>query len=149
MAVDVYPDEEGHVSNGYIIGFCKASAAIPIHSAVYIHATQTVGDVYVTAGAADGDSIGVALKEAAANDRIPILFRGVVKMIAGAAATAGDICMNDASATYVIPIKTLTMDQIILMRGLNFTGTYQRLGMLLQGGDGSGSEVLVLVGRVT
>lgn len=149
---DLYPDEEGYIGDGAVIGFCRATAAIALHSAVQLHATGVSGVISVTAGAADGDGIGVALKEATAvGDRIPVCFYGVVKMVAGAVLAEGDMAKNDASATYVLPIDTLTHDEFELWRGVSggATSTAWRLGMCLQAAAASGDEFLLLVGRLT
>ena len=146
---DLYPDEEGFLSDGCVVGFCQADAAIALHSAVFIGGTSTSGAILVAAGTADGDSVGVALKAAsAAGEEIPVCFHGIVKMVIGDTCTAGDIVMNDASATYVLPIKAFTEDEILKLRGLNGTGTYCRLGLLMQAGAASGDEALVVIGRI-
>ena len=148
---DLYPEEEGFISNGSVIGYCKADAAIALHSCVALGSTATSGAILVVAGSADGDSVGVALKAAgAAGDFIPVCFYGVVKMVGGAAINEGDVLKNDASATYVLQIDTLTHDQFTLWRGVvgASTGTAWRLGTALQGFAASGDEGLVLVGRV-
>jgi len=144
---DLYPDEEGYISDGTVIGFCKAAASIALHSGVSIGVTSVSGAVSVLAGAADGDSLAVALKAADTNDFIPVCFHGIVKMVIGDTMTAGDIVMNDASATYVLPI-IFTVDDILKLRGLNGTGTYIRLGQLMQAGAASGDEALVFIGRL-
>jgi hypothetical protein len=145
---DLYPDEEGYISDGKVIGFCKAVGSIALHSAVFLGSTSVSGTVSVVAGSADGDSVAVALKAADTNDYIPVCFHGIVKMMIGDTMTAGDIVMNDANATYVLPIKAFTEDEILKLRGLNGTGTYCRLGLLLQPGAASGDEALVFIGRV-
>lgn len=148
---DLYPSEEGYIADGSVIGFCKATAAIPIHSCVQIASTAVSGEISVTVGAADGDSLGIALKTAEAGDRIPVCFFGIVKMVIAAAVAEGDMVKSDASATYVIPIDTLTHDEFVLWRGVSGgdTATAWRLGMALQGAASSGDEILLLVGRLT
>jgi len=146
---DLYPDEEGHISDGLRIGWCRSSAAIALHSGVFVDATAVSGEIMVTAGAVDGDSIGIALKEATAADQyIPVCFWGVVKFVAGEAFNEGDQIISDESATYGIIIETLTGGQMTCYRGLNYTGLVCRLGVALQAGAASGDEFLLLVGRV-
>ena len=146
---DLYPSEEGYISDGTVIGFCKAGGTIDLHETVFIGTTAVSGVVSVIAGAADGDSLAVALKAAVTNDFIPVCFHGIVKMVIGDTMTAGDIVMNDASATYVLPLVALTSDQVDLLRGVSATGTYIRLGLLLQAGAASGDEALVFIGRLS
>ena len=144
---DLYPEEEGYISDGTVIGFCKAAGSIALHSGVFLGATAVSGAVSVVAGSADGDSIAVALKAADTNDFIPVCFHGIVKMVIGDTMTAGDIVKNDASATYVLPL-VYTVDDILKLRGLNGTGTVIRLGLLMQDGAASGDEALVFIGRI-
>ena len=144
---DLYPDEEGYISDGLVIGYCVAAASIALHSGVSIGTTSVAGAVNVLAGAADGDSLAVALKAADTGDFIPVCFHGIVKMVIGDTCTAGDIVKSDASATYVIPIIQ-TVDDILKFRGLNGTGTIIRLGLLMQPGAASGDEALVFIGRL-
>jgi hypothetical protein len=147
---DLYPDEEGYISDGSVIAFCKAAGTIALHSGVTLGATAVSGAVSVVAGTADGDSVAVALKAASTNDYIPVCFYGVVKMVAGDTIDEGDVVKNDASATYVLPIDTLTHDQFTLWRGVvgATTGTAWRLGTAIQAGASSGDELLVLVGGI-
>jgi len=145
---DLYPSEEGYISDGYVIGYCKAQAPIALHASVYIHGTAVSGVISVAPGAADADSIGVALKAAdAAGDYIPVCFHGVVKMVAGDTITGGDQLINDSLGTYVLPMPNTTSSNATIFRGLNYTGTRLRLGVALQNGDASADELLVLIGR--
>jgi len=144
---DLYPDEEGYISDGHVVGFCKVQAAVEIHEVVYVHGTAVSGAISVAPAAADGDGFAVTLKAGAAGDYIPVCFRGVVKMYAGDTITAMDMLQNDAVGTYVLPIPDTTSDEFVEWRGLNWTGTRQRLGVALQAASTTGDEILVLVGR--
>jgi hypothetical protein len=147
---DLYPDEEGYISDGTVISFCKAAGTIALHSGVTLGTTAVSGAVSVVAGSADSDSVAVALKAANTNDYVPVCFFGIVKMVAGDTINEGDVVMNDASATYVLPIATLTHDEFTLWRGVvgATTGTGWRLGTAIQAGAASGDELLVLIGRI-
>src|SRR4030042_6959321 len=101
MAVDLYPDEEGHIGDGLIIGYCKCQATVVQNAAVKIHATAVSGAVSVAPSAADADSYAVALKGGVVGDYIPVCFYGVVKMYGGSTITAGDFLINDASGIFV------------------------------------------------
>ena len=145
---DLYPDEEGYISDGAVIGFCKLVNSVALHAGVKMGTTAVSGVVSIVTGASDGDSYGVALKAGVTDDFIPVCFHGIVKMVIGDTCTAGDVVMNDASATYVLPIKAMTEDEIVKWRGICGTGTYIRLGLLLQNGAASGDEALVFIGRL-
>lgn len=145
---DLYPDEEGYISDGHVVAFCKVQAAVEIHEVVWIHGTAVSGALSIAPAAADGDGFAVALKAGAAGEYVPVCFRGVVKLLAGDTITAMDILQNDALGTYVLPIATVTSDEMQVWRGLNWTGTRQRLGVALQAASTSGDEILVLVGKM-
>ena len=144
---DLYPSEEGYISDGFVVGFCKCQAAIELHEVVFIHGTAVSGVISVAPAAADGDGFAVALKAGAANEFIPVCFHGIVKMVAGDTLTAGDQLINDSLGTYVLPMPNTTASNATIFRGLNNTGTRLRPGLALQNGAASGDELLVLVGR--
>ena len=144
---DLYPSEEGYISDGNVIGYCKCQATIALHSSVFIHGTAVAGVVSVAPTAADGDGCAVALKGGAAGEDIPVCFFGVVKMMAAAAIDEGDQVKSDSLGTYILPIADRDATAATLLRGMNYTGTVIRLGVALQAGASSGDELLVLVGR--
>lgn len=147
---DLYPSEEGHISDGLVIGFAKiyaGSADVELHEAVNIGTTAVSGWVSVGAAAADGDAIGIAMKAGSAGDVIPVCFYGVVKLVAGTAITAGQVLRNDALGTYILDLADLSTGNVeSIFVGDNGTGTAFRLGMALQPGAASGDEFLCLVG---
>ena len=144
---DLYPDEEGYIADGSVIGFCKAATAITVHSGVSLGSAS--GVITVSAGTADGDSVGIALKAGNTNDFLPICFFGVVKMVAGAVFNEGDMVKSAAAPATVLPIDTLTHDQLTLWRGvIGAGGSAWRLGMALQAAAATSDEFLLLVGRL-
>ena len=152
MALDLYPDEEGHISDGLIIGFCKAQAVLVQNQAVFLHSTAVSGAVSVAPCAADADSVGVALKAAAAGDWVPVCFRGVVKMYGGSTITAGDFVCNDASGIFVNTMPSYnTISYFLYWASYKLAGTIYTLGMALQNNNttSTGGELLVLVGKST
>lgn len=154
MAADLYPDEEGHISDGLVIGYCKAQATIVQNQAVYLHATSVSGAVSVAPCAADSDSCAVALKAASAGEWIPVCFYGVVKMYGGSTITAGDMVCNDASGYFVAPLPDyafgLSPTYLAYYAGVKTGGTIYRMGLALQNGNAAttGGELLVLVGKM-
>jgi hypothetical protein len=146
---DFYPDEEGHISDGLVIGFCQAVDAVEVHEAVALGITTVTGAVSILAAAADGDAVGVTLKAGGIGAKVPVCFYGVMKLKAGTAITAGQILQNDSLGTYILDIKdTITGcdDWWITLAGISGTGTVFRLGMALQAAANSGDDFLVLVG---
>lgn len=145
---DLYPDEEGYIADGMLIGFCKAAGSIEINEAVSLGVTGVSGVVSVLAAAALGDACAVALKAAVTDDFIPVCFYGVVKMVVGTATfTTGAIVYNSAIGTHVeiIP-STDTTPGIIAFRGISGDGTVFRLGTALQPGSTAADEALILIG---
>ena len=154
MAVDLYPDEEGHISDGLIIGYARCQATIVQNQAVFLHATAVSGVVSVAPCAADSDSCAVALKAGSAGDRIPVVFYGVVKMYGGSTITAGDVVCNDASGIFVGTLPDydyeLSPTYLAYYVGLKTGATNYRLGLALQNANGAttGGELLVLIGKI-
>jgi len=146
MVVDYYPDEEGYISEGHVIGYAKAEGSITQLTAVKL-GTTAAGNVVVAAGAADGDSIGFALKTAVTNDLLPVALRGIIKIVAGEAIAANAVLKNDSSPGYMLVIGDLaTGTAVPIFVGLNGTGTVIRMGIALQDATQSGDEILMLLG---
>jgi hypothetical protein len=109
--------------------------------------TTAAGNVVVSVGAADGDSIGIALKTAVTNDLLPVALRGIMKIVAGEAIAANACLINDSSPGYMLTIPDLaTGTAAPLFVGINGTGTVVRLGLALQDATQSGDEILMLLG---
>ena len=154
MALDLYPDEEGHISDGLIIGFAQCVGAVTQNAAVALGITAVSGYVSILASAADADSCAVALKAGVAGEDRRVCFYGVVKMYGGSTITAGDVVCNDASGLFLNTMYNLnlglTPTQINYMAAFKAGGTVYRLGLALQNGNGAttGGELLVLIGRM-
>ena len=142
--VDYWPQEEGCVfdADAYILP-CRPDDAILEMSAVKV-GTTVAGRISVLPSAAKGDGIGIALKAATAAgapSRIPVLFRGIAKVIADAqAATAGVFAVNNITTEFR-DAATNVVGNLVL-----FTGASYIMGMWLQSGA-AGSDVLLLVGK--
>lgn len=146
MVTDYYPDEEGYISEGHIIGYAKAATAITAFNSVKL-GTTAAGNVVVSVGAADGDSIGIALKTAVTDDLLPVALRGIMKVVAGEALANNDCLINDSSPGYMLNIADLaTGTAAPLFVGINGTGTIVRMGLALQTAANSGDEILMLLG---
>ena len=143
--VDYYPDEEGVLLDGISIGWAQASTTIYANTPIKL-ATATAGNI-VIAAAGDRAGIGVAMKAGSSSDYIPVLFYGVVKMFLSGTCVVGAAVVSGAAAAtcgYVTRIPSYTVDQQLLLRGLNYTGTVEVLGKAIQGGT-TGDEILILV----
>ena len=149
MAVDYYPDEEGHISDGLVIGFAKCVGTIVQNAAVKFGVTAVSGYASILASAADADSFAVALKGGSANEYIPVCFYGVVKMYSGSTLTAGDIVINDSSGLFVLGNTMTDPTCVAYLARFQQGGSMYHLGLAMQNASaGSGGELLVLVGGI-
>jgi len=149
---DMWDTQEGYISAGTDIGFCTLGTAVVAGDCVTF-GTSAANQVVVNLWAAFADSVGVAMKGGVTGDRIPVIFYGVVKMVAHQTVTVGQCVSNSATAgttiTYgnVIPIAINTggtSDTLFAL--VNATGTQHILGLALQDGATPGDEILVLIG---
>ena len=145
---DLYPSEEGYISDGYVLGYCKCQAAVEYHDTLYIHGTAVSGTISVAPTTVDSTGVAIALKAGEAGDYIPVCFFGVVKLMAADTLTVGDCIISDALGTYVLPLPNVTATAATKFRGLNNSGTLFRLGFALQNATASGDEFLALIGRI-
>jgi hypothetical protein len=144
---DYYPDEEGHIDDGLVIGYAKAGMSISLGQAVALNVTTVTSYVSVTA-AAFNTGVGVALKAANTNDYIPVCFYGVCKMVGDTAVvpTAGMAVVSGTTAGQVTGLVTTTSATVIQLAQNNGAGTIHLLGMALQTATTTADEILVLVG---
>jgi hypothetical protein len=145
---DLYPDEEGYISDGTIVGFCKAAAPITLHGAVKLAATAVSSYISVQP-ATVGTGYGVALKAADTNDYIPVAFKGIVKQIVGAVTFAvGKPVIASGTTAGVVEaqpaLNGTTMLEYVNLGNGGTTSLY-RLGYALQAGTTAGDEVLVML----
>lgn len=153
---DLYPDEEGYIGDGLIIGFAKAAGSITLHGAVTIPATGVASYVSVSA-AAYRTGVGIALRAADTNDYIPIVLYGIVKQTVGAATfTANKIVTSATTAGQVdlvgsVAAATLAdlSNNLCSWQGVGGGATtfWYRLGLAIQPGTTAGDEALIAVGR--
>jgi hypothetical protein len=150
--VDMWDSEEGYICQGTDIGFCTLGTAVVAGECVKL-GTSVANQIVVSKWAAIGDSIGIAKKGGVTGDVVPVIFYGVVKLVAHITVTVGSCVRNCQTAgttiTWgnVVPIAVNsggTYDTGLAMN--NQTGTAHVLGLALQDGANSGDEILVLIG---
>ena len=134
---DKWPSEEGFVSEGEIVSLFKATAAVSRGTLV-----KLTGDLEVQPATSNSDPIGVALKDGANGDIVPVCIHGVCKVKAGGAISLGKAVKSDDSARAVV----LT-DQAVNEAG---TGTYtiyyaRKAGIALQAASVADDWILVFV----
>ena len=146
--VDYFPKKDGYVADGHVIGFCDCTAAVLEGSWVKF-GTSLADYVAVTASAAAGDAVGMALKDGAAGEKIPVCFYGLVKTQAQAAIAAGGKLVSNTTGANSKKVVTLAYDSIHLR--INDTGgnfTARILGTALQEAHNDTDEILVMVGKI-
>lgn len=149
---DLYPDEEGYISDGTIVGFCKAAGSITLHGAVQLGTTGVSSYISVVA-AGVGKGYGIALKAADTNDYIPVAFKGIVKQTVGAGTfSVGKPVIASGTTVGVVEVQpalngTTMLEYVNLGNGA--TTTLYRLGYALQPGTTAGDEVLIMLSGLT
>jgi hypothetical protein len=153
--VDYYPDEEGYISDGTIVGFCKALNSISLHQSVAFGTTNTTSYISVVAGAYT-TGVGIALKAADTNDYIPVAFKGIVKQTANTAVAipVGRAVVAGTTAGYVSGIETIAAGtDVVFITYQNIvpgaTTRNWRLGYALQTATTDGDEILVMLAGLT
>lgn len=147
---DYYPQEEGAVfDEGSYIVPCRPDGAISEMSSVKL-GTTVAGRISVLVSAANGDGVGIALKEstgAGVPTRIPILFYGVVKAtdvgLANYWSVMGSFAINSITTTMATLSGAQDFNDLVVGGGASYI-----MGMWLQGA-GSAGEGLLLVGKTS
>ena len=149
---DNWDSEEGYIANGSEIGFCTLGTAVVAGECVTF-GTAAANQIVINKWAATMDSVGIAKKGGVTGDVIPVVFYGVVKLVAAQTVTVGASVGNAVTAG-----TTITWGNVVQIGNLstgtaaptwanqNGTGTAHILGMALQTGAAPGDEILVLIG---
>lgn len=143
---DYWSSQDGVIVADLDIGFAYCNAAVELHEVVHLHGTTTADRVVIAPASADGDGYMVALEAGDSGETISVMLSGIIKLVAGDTIAEGDMLMNDALGTYVLPIPTITAGEVVELRGINYTGTMCRLGISFHDAV-SGDEILVAVGK--
>ncbi len=160
---DLYPDEEGYIDEGTIVGFCKAAGSITLHGAVKLGATGVSNYISVLSASdgTDGHGFGIALKAADTNDYIPVAFKGIVKQTVGAATfsvgypvisagtTVGYVEKKVAIAPCTTAVDLSNLIDSYMFMGAGATTKLYKLGYALQAGTTAGDEVLIMLAGLT
>lgn len=142
VGIDYWPQEEGYIVDGEPVIMCETAADVAEMACVKLSSTKA-GAIVVEHSAAAGDSLGVALRAAAAaGDVIPVAFGGIVKMIVGGTFALGVPVISQGVDTAEV---VDTGDSGDIMLGDN--GTQRILGTALHAGVTLTDEILVLLGR--
>lgn len=148
----MWDSEEGYIAQGTDIGFCTLGTAV-VSGECVAFGTSAANQIVVKKWAAAGDSVGIAKKGGVTGDVIPVVFYGVVKLVAAQTVTVGQVVRNAATAGTTItfgncvPIPNLSTGTAAPLHvSENGTGTAHVLGLALQDGAAPGDEILVLIG---
>lgn len=136
---DKWPSEEGFISEGEIVSLFKATAAVSQGTFV-----KLTGDLEVQPATASSDPVGVALKDGANGDTVPICIHGVCKVKAGGAVNLGKAVKSDDNARAV-----MLSDQAVNEGGTNAYTIYyaRKAGVALQAASVADDWILVFVGK--
>jgi hypothetical protein len=136
---DKWPSEEGFISEGEIVSLFKATATVAQGTFV-----RLTGDLEVQPATANSDPIGVALKDCANGDIVPVCIHGVCKVKAGGAISVGKAVKSDDNARAVV----LT-DQAVNEAGSSAYTIYyaRKAGIALQAASVADDWILVFVSK--
>ena len=143
MVTDKWPDEEGYIVEGTVIGFATLGGTV-LEGEPVKFGTAATGQVVVTTPAAVGDSFGVALKYGVSGDIIPVAVGGVMKFVATGTFNVGEYVMGGTSAWVQIGGATANTTKLQIFTAAGSAGSYV-LGLALQTAGASGDEVLVML----
>lgn len=143
---DYWPSQEGVIVADLDIGFAFCNSEVELHEAVHLHTSSTAGRITIAPASADGDGYMIALEAGAASETISVMLTGIIKLVSAGTLVEGDMVMNAAVGTTVLPIPTITAGEVIELRGINYTGTMCRLGISFHDAV-TGDEVLIAVGK--
>ena len=144
-ATDNYPNKDGYVADGDVIGFCYADGAIVAGTYVTFGTSRANYCAVITTSTASA-AVGMALRDSsAAGDIIPVCFMGVVKSIAGAAVATGALVGNSATSNKVVTLAYAS--NLIRINGKGGNYTARILGSCLQGAFNDTDECLVYIGK--
>ena len=134
---DKWPSEEGFISEGEIVSLFKATAAVSKGTLV-----RLTGDLEVQPATANSDPVGVALKDGATGEIVPVCIHGVCKVKAGGAITVGKAVKSDDNARAVV-----LSDQAVNEGGTNTYTIYyaRKAGVALQAASVADDWILVFV----
>lgn len=136
---DNWSKQEGVIHKGLVIANAYADGVVAANSFVTF-GTSAADRIAVTASAAVGDSICIALKAAAAaGDIIPVMFSGVVKVLVNETLSIGELVINE-STTEIVGIGASTTLMIN-------SATQYIAGTVLQASAADGDEILMLLGH--
>jgi hypothetical protein len=134
---DKWSEEEGFISEGEIVSFFKATANVTKGTLV-----RLTGDLEIQPAVSDSDPIGVALKDAASGEKVPVCIHGVCKVKTGGSITRGKAVKSDNNARAV-----MLSDQTVNEGGTNTYTIYyaRKAGIALQNADTADDWILIFV----
>ncbi len=147
MVTDKWPQEEGLIVEGLVIGFAEAGNTCTEGRGVAF-GTAATNKVVVTSPSATGDSFGVCLRtQSTAGNKVPIALSGVMKMVSTGTFNNGEFVMGGAAGRARIGNAAANTSKLQLFAAAGASrGTYI-LGLALQTATAEGDECLILLGR--
>ena len=147
VAVDFFPNKDGYICDGQVIGFCYADD-VTMTAGTYVKPGSTQSHyVGVATSTVANDAIGMCLRAPSAiGDVVPVAFAGVVKTIASGTIVIGDLVGN--SLTTITTVVRAYAEAANSNAYLFNAGTRHFLGTALQSNTAlTADEILVMLGK--
>jgi hypothetical protein len=148
-ATDYFPNKDGYIEDGHVIGFCYADDTTMAAGSFVKFGTSRANYVAVAAATAAADSVGMCLRTPAAiGDVVPVAFMGVVKTAVHSTIAIGDLVSNSKTTiTAVVEALGAYTSEKQVHNGIGGNFTARILGTAMQAGNPA-DEILVLLGKV-
>lgn len=143
---DYWPEKDGQISDGLVVGYCKAEGSITLHTAVKISASAASCITVDEASYKEG--VGVAMKAADTNDYIPVMFYGIMKakVDTGAAISVMNHIVSGTTAGDFVALPSISATTYDSNVSEWIDGSSHKIGLALQAGTTDADEFLLLVG---
>jgi len=150
-AVDYFPNKDGYIEDGHVIGFCYADDTTMAAGSFVKFGTSRANYVAVAVSDDACDAVGMCLRTpSAVGDVVPVAFKGVVKAACHSTIAIGSLVGN-SSTTVTALIEALGAYGSNALIHNSTAYTARVLGMALQGGNNAGTspdEILVMLGKI-
>lgn len=153
MVSDLFPNKDGYIEDGHVIGFCYAEDTT-MTAGAFVKFGATTRANYVSVAVSDDacDAVGMCLRTpAATGDIIPVAFQGIVKAACHSTIAIGDLVGN-SSTTVTALIEALGAYASNTLQHNSTNYTARILGMALQAGDSNAGvnpdEILILLNKI-
>ena len=148
MAVDYFPNKDGYIEDGHVVGFCYADDVVMTAGAFVTWGASRANYVAVKASDLACDAVGMCLRTpAAVGDIVPVAFKGIVKAAVHSTIAIGDLVGNSSTTiTALIPVFDAYASNLLFHNSSLYTAKI--LGMALQAGAVPKDEILIMINKI-